>query len=88
MTLKPLAGHAVVRRRLSLALARGALPQVILVSGPEGVGKQRLALWTAQLLFCEAPAASHVDASPTLGWLRRGGTKPGGANGETGRNGS
>ena len=57
MTLKPLAGHAVARRRLSQAVASGALPQVILVSGPEGVGKQRLALWTAQLLLCEAPGA-------------------------------
>ncbi len=57
MTLKPLAGHAVARRRLSQAVASGSLPQVILVTGPEGVGKQRLALWTAQLLLCEAPAA-------------------------------
>jgi DNA polymerase-3 subunit delta' len=56
MTLKPLAGHSMARRRLSKALANGQLPQVILMTGPEGVGKQRLALWLAQLVLCEAPA--------------------------------
>lgn len=55
MTLKPLAGHAVARRRLAQAIRSDRLPQVILLSGPEGVGKQRLALWAAQFLLCEAP---------------------------------
>jgi len=55
MDLKPLAGHSVARRRLVRAVANGQLPQVILVAGPEGVGKQRLGLWIGQLLLCEAP---------------------------------
>ena len=54
MSLKPLAGHSVARRRLVRAVANGQLPQVILIAGPEGVGKQRLALWIAQLVLCEA----------------------------------
>lgn len=29
------------------------MPQVILLEGTEGIGRQRLALWLAQLLFCE-----------------------------------
>jgi len=46
-------GHAEVRQRLAEALRTGRLPQVLVVSGPPGIGKQRLALWLAQLVFCE-----------------------------------
>ena len=53
MALHPLIGHEGARRRLVDSLESGRLPQVILITGPEGVGKQRLALWLAQLLFCE-----------------------------------
>ena len=31
----------------------GRMPQVLLFEGAEGIGRQRLALWLAQLLFCE-----------------------------------
>ena len=55
MALHPLAGHYEARRRLAHALSKGQLPQVILVSGPRGVGKQRLGLWLAQLIYCEQP---------------------------------
>jgi len=55
MALHPLAGHYEARRRLAHALSEGRLPQVILVSGPKGVGKQRLALWLAQMIYCEEP---------------------------------
>lgn len=57
MSLKLLTGHAVARRRIAQALAGDTLPQVTLITGPEGVGKQRLALWMAQLLLCAAPGA-------------------------------
>ena len=56
MTLHPLYGHEALRRRLSHAVAGGRLPQSILLEGPPGVGKQRVALWLAQRLVCEAPA--------------------------------
>ncbi|HTE66085.1 MAG TPA: hypothetical protein VK736_07485 [Candidatus Binatia bacterium] len=53
MTLIPLYGHETLRRRLTEAAERGALPASILFHGPQGVGKQRLALWLAQGLVCE-----------------------------------
>lgn len=56
MTLAPLIGHLAVRRRLAQAIASDRLPQVLLVVGPVGVGRQRLGLWIAQMVFCEQPA--------------------------------
>lgn len=53
MPLAPLVGHSDARNRLALALRSGRLPQVLALSGPAGVGKQRLALWLAQLACCE-----------------------------------
>src|SRR6476620_8398140 len=53
MTLPPLVGHRSVRRRLAQAYRGAKLPQVLLLTGPAGVGKQRLALWLAQLAVCE-----------------------------------
>lgn len=55
MTLHPVFGHEALRRRLSHAIVGGRLPQSLLLEGPPGVGKQRVALWLAQRLVCEAP---------------------------------
>ena len=55
MPLQPLVGHAEPRRRVAAAHRVGRLPQVVLIAGPPGVGRQRFALWIAQLLLCERP---------------------------------
>jgi len=54
MPLPPLIGHEGVKTRLAGAHASGKLPQALLLAGPRGVGKQRIALWLAQLIQCEA----------------------------------
>ena len=56
MPLPPVTGHLDTRRRLAEAHRSGRLPQTLLFIGPAGVGKQRLALWLAQLVQCEAPS--------------------------------
>jgi DNA polymerase III subunit delta' len=56
MPLHALTGHWEMRRRLAQAVRNGRLPQVLLLTGPAGVGKQRLSLWLGQLLLCEHPA--------------------------------
>jgi DNA polymerase-3 subunit delta' len=53
MLLHPLVGHHETRRRLARAVQSQCLPQVLVLSGPAGVGKQRLALWLAQLVLCD-----------------------------------
>jgi DNA polymerase-3 subunit delta' len=62
MTLPPLVGHHELRRRLAQAVRKNRLPQVLLLAGPAGVGKQRLALWLAQLMLCESPGDDPCGA--------------------------
>jgi DNA polymerase III subunit delta' len=50
--LLPLHGHEALRRRLDEAIRRDALPSSLLLQGPMGIGKQRLALWLGQRLLC------------------------------------
>lgn len=59
MATYPIVGHDAARRDLLRAHAAGRLPQVLLVVGPRGVGRQRLGLWTAQRILCEAPAGTE-----------------------------
>lgn len=52
--MHPLAGHHTERDQVLRAIQEDRLPQMILLTGPQGVGKQRFALWVAQALLCEA----------------------------------
>lgn len=60
--LHRLEGHEETRAALARAADAGALPGSLLVHGPAGVGKQRLALWLAQRLVCLNPGADPCDA--------------------------
>ena len=61
MPIVPLYGHEELRERLLPRIVAGTLPQSLLLHGPAGVGKQRLALWMAQALLCasDAPPCGH-----------------------------
>lgn len=58
MSLPPLRGHQRARMTLARTLTRGELPAALLIHGEPGIGKQRFALWLAQLMVCERP---HAD---------------------------
>jgi DNA polymerase-3 subunit delta' len=60
----PLHGHAPIRRRLLDAAVRDALPASLLLQGPRGVGKQRLALWLGQALLCEGAMDERDGGEP------------------------
>ncbi len=57
MSLHSLYGHEAVMNRLAGTIASGRFPQSVLLTGPAGVGKQRIGLRLAELLFC------HDDGS-------------------------
>ena len=59
MPIIPLYGHDAMRERLHRMLRGNSLPASILFEGARGIGKQRLALWLAQLLQCERPVAER-----------------------------
>jgi DNA polymerase-3 subunit delta' len=58
----PLFGHAALQTQLADSAARGALPASLLLHGPRGIGKQRLAIWLGQLLLCEKPEGAPCGA--------------------------
>ena len=52
MSLHVLYGHESLLTRLDGTIATSRFPQAVLLTGPAGVGKQRLALAIAEALFC------------------------------------
>lgn len=59
-----LVGHASLTQSLASAHTRGRLPSCLLLHGSPGVGKQRLALWLAQLLLCDESDNASGAAEP------------------------
>jgi DNA polymerase-3 subunit delta' len=57
VTLPALRGHGELRASLARAVASGTLPGSLLLHGPPGSGKQRFALWLAQLMLCRTPTS-------------------------------
>lgn len=55
MPLLPIHGHTALRARFDDAIRRDSLPGSLLLHGPMGIGKQRLALWLGQRLLCSGP---------------------------------
>ncbi|HEV7389333.1 MAG TPA: hypothetical protein VGN73_12040 [Gemmatimonadaceae bacterium] len=58
MTIVQLFGHEQLRERLSASIRSGRLPSSLLLQGPRGVGKQRLAISIAQELLCSNEASA------------------------------
>jgi DNA polymerase-3 subunit delta' len=68
MPLRDVVGHRRLVALLSRAIARSTLPPALLLAGPAGVGKRRVALALAETINCTAPAqpAQHAGRAPHL----------------------
>lgn len=62
MPFRAIIGHWRLVALLSRAVVRGTLPPALLLAGPAGVGKRRVATALAEALNCLAPTSSaHVE---------------------------
>jgi DNA polymerase-3 subunit delta' len=64
MSYRAISGHGELIRLLSRAVARRSLPPSLLFTGPDGVGKRRVALATAQAMNCAEPRSADATAEP------------------------
>lgn len=55
MPFRDLVGHRHLTSLLARAVTRGTVPPTLLLAGPAGVGKWRVALALAEVLNCQAP---------------------------------
>ena len=63
MGLAQIKGHVPIRRLIARAVARDTLPPCLVLTGPDGVGKRRLALALAGMLNCEALTAHEAGGA-------------------------
>ena len=61
MSLVDVKHQAGAHRRIQRAIAHDRLPHAYLFHGPEGVGKEKLALGLARFLLCEEPVERAID---------------------------
>ena len=57
-SIPPLVGHDRVRTGLARAIRAGRLPGSLLLHGPAGIGKQRVGIWLARRILCEAAGSA------------------------------
>jgi DNA polymerase-3 subunit delta' len=75
MPFRSVTGHRRILDLLSRSIAGGSLPPSLIFSGPEGVGKLRVAVGVAQALNCTAPKPSGAGGCgecPTCKRIARG----------------
>lgn len=72
MSLPELCGHAELQDRFRIAADAGRLPQSLLLHGPDGIGKQRLAVWLGALVLCRRdPAERPCGECPSCRMVAR-----------------
>ena len=72
MAFKDVAGNVRIKRILKLALERGRVPNSLIFSGPEGVGKKDMAATLAKALNCRELAADSCDVCPSCAAVDKG----------------
>jgi DNA polymerase-3 subunit delta' len=74
MPFDQVVGHRRLVTLLSRAVARGTLPPALLLAGPAGVGKKRVAMAVAEAINCTSPKSGEAlerDACGTCPCCRR-----------------
>ena len=73
MPFRSITGHQRILTLLSRSIARGTLPPAVLLAGPAGIGKRRVALSVAEALNCLEPQAGdfEIDACGACTACRR-----------------
>src|SRR6185436_14045500 len=75
MPFRTIAGHRRILDLLSRSIAGGSLPPSLIFSGPDGVGKRRVAVAVAQALNCTTAGPAKSGRHPDSGHLDSGGVR-------------